>query len=138
MLFTDDANHDFEFAVFIHDEIVKASGGLGGVHDENLLRSALVRPLQTAHGTEQFTTVFQKAAALLYSIANNHGFNDGNKRTAMALAGYLLATYGYIVNFTNDEYEEVMLWVVKTKPRVKEIADWLEGHCADTSKESKT
>lgn len=56
------------------------------------------------------------------------GFRDGNKRTAMALASYYLAEYEIEVAFTNQEYEEVMLWVVNEKPGVKKIAKWLEEH----------
>jgi len=56
-----------------------------------------------------------KAAALLESIARNHGFRDGNKRTAMAAAVLYLSQNSIEVAFTNQEYEEIMLHVVNDK-----------------------
>jgi death on curing protein len=81
-----DSEQDFRTISYLHNEIIEASGGAKGVHSEHLLKSALARPLQTAFGEEVYKDSFTKATALLDSIANNHGFRDGNKRTAMAAA----------------------------------------------------
>ena len=54
-----------------------------GFHNEGLVKSALARPNHTVMGNDAYTDVFSKAAALLDAIARNHGFRDGNKRTAM-------------------------------------------------------
>ena len=69
-----------------------------------------------------------KAAVLLDSIANNHGFRDGNKRTAMAAAVLYLHNNDIEIQFTNEEYEEIMLHVVNDKPSIKEIKTWLMQH----------
>lgn len=80
---------------------------------EHLLRSALASPLQTAFGEEIYKDSFAKAAALLDSIANNHGFRDGNKRTAMAAANlFLYLRENITIQFSNQEYEEFMIYVV--------------------------
>ncbi|MFF5491992.1 type II toxin-antitoxin system death-on-curing family toxin [Streptomyces aquilus] len=52
------------------------------VRDAGLLESAVHRPSASMFGQEAYTDVFDKAAALLQSLAINHPFIDGNKRTA--------------------------------------------------------
>ncbi|MER6137482.1 type II toxin-antitoxin system death-on-curing family toxin [Streptomyces sp. NPDC001815] len=52
------------------------------VRDVGLLESAVHRPSASMFGQEAYTDLFDKAAALLQSLAVNHPFVDGNKRTA--------------------------------------------------------
>lgn len=118
----------YEDLIYLHDQILLASGGLQGVRNENSLHSALARPYQTAFGKETYPDLFEKAAAILDSIANNHGFNDGNKRTAMAAAAYLLYVHDIILKMSNSEYESFMLHVVNDKPSIAEIKTWLINH----------
>lgn len=127
-MFHDDPEEDLRILCYIHDQIIDASGGLKGFHDEGLLRSALARPNQSAFGSDAYSDLFMKAAALLDSIANNHGFRDGNKRTAMAAAVLYLALHHIDVQFTNEEYEQEMLHVVIDKPAVAAIKAWLMSH----------
>lgn len=123
---------DLEVICNLHDEIIEASGGVKGIHSEHLLKSALARPLQTAFGDEIYKDLLSKAAALLDSIANNHGFRDGNKRTAMAAANLFLYLRGVInIQFSNQEYEGFMVYVVNNKPSVNEIAEWLKAHIVE-------
>jgi len=92
------------------------------------VESALARPNQSVGGKDAYPDIFMKAAALLDSIANNHGFRDGNKRTAMAAAVLYLHGNNIEVRFANEEYEEVMLHVVNNKPSILEIKEWLMRH----------
>jgi death on curing protein len=46
------------------------------------LGSALAQPQRTFNGQDLYPTIERKAAALLYSLCQNHPFIDGNKRTA--------------------------------------------------------
>ncbi|HJP81376.1 MAG TPA: type II toxin-antitoxin system death-on-curing family toxin [Candidatus Saccharimonadales bacterium] len=124
--------YDYDILLILHDHIIEASGGAKGIHSEHLLRSALSRPLQTAFGEEIHSDSFMQAAALLDAIANNHGFRDGNKRTAMAAATLSLFTREKMkLSSTNQEYEDFMLHVVRDKPPMREISDWLERHCSN-------
>ncbi|MFB6501837.1 MULTISPECIES: type II toxin-antitoxin system death-on-curing family toxin [unclassified Streptomyces] len=52
------------------------------VRDLGLLSSAVHRPQSAMFGVEAYTDLFQKAAALLQSLAVNHPLVDGNKRMA--------------------------------------------------------
>lgn len=44
--------------------------------------SAVHQPVQTVNGEDAYQRLFLKTAALGYSLAKNHPFVDGNKRTA--------------------------------------------------------
>ena len=64
--------------------------GEGLVHDSGLIESACARPGASAFGEDAYPSIWEKAAALLQSLACNHGFVDGNKRTAwVAMATFL-------------------------------------------------
>jgi death-on-curing protein len=129
-VFGDSLEQDLELITLIHDQIIDESGGSKGFHDVKLIESALARPAQSAFGEDAYTSLFEKAAALLDSIANNHGFRDGNKRTAMAAAIYYLSLFEIAIDITNEEYELFMLRVVNDKPAIVEISSWLERHSA--------
>lgn len=127
-MFDDDPEWDLVILTYIHDHIIDASGGSKGYHDERLVRSAIARPMHSVMGEDAYPDVLTKAAALLDAIARNHGFRDGNKRTAMAAAVLYLEQNDVKVVFTNQEYEDIMLHVVNDKPSIKEIKGWLERH----------
>jgi death-on-curing protein len=127
-MFDDDPEWDLAILSYIHDHIIDASGGSKGFHDEGLIKSALARPLHSVMGEDAYTDVFSRAAALLDAIARNHGFRDGNKRTAMAASTLYLEQNDIKIAFTNQEYEDVMLHVVNDKPSIDEIKGWLERH----------
>lgn len=63
-----------------------ALGAVPAVADYGLLDSAVARPAATAFGLDAYPDLLIKAAALLQSLARNHAFVDGNKRTAWASA----------------------------------------------------
>jgi death-on-curing protein len=111
----------------IHDRIVEQIGGSLGVRDENLLHSLAERPKASFGGTEQFPTLFLKAATYLEAIATYHVFVDGNKRTAIAATGVFLRANGYeIVSLSTEEAEEFILEAAQRQKTLEEIATWLE------------
>jgi len=68
----------------IHDEALRKWGGMHGIRDRMLLDSAVNRPKQGGFGMGDFyATLFDKAAALLYSLLQNQPFLEGNTRTAV-------------------------------------------------------
>ena len=132
-MFNDDPEWDLAILSYIHDHIIDASGGSKGFHNEGLVKSALARPMHSIMGEDAYGDVFSRAAALLDAIARNHGFRDGNKRTAMAAAVLYLEQNNSKVVFTNQEYEDIMLHVVNDHPSIEEIKEWLERHIARPS-----
>jgi len=73
-------------------------GGLQGVPNPHLIESALARPY-----TGYYPRIWQKAAALVESMARNHGFADGNKRTTLILLHTLLQRSGYTLEAVGCE-----------------------------------
>src|SRR4051812_42405268 len=74
-----------------------------GLRDRPLLESAAARPNQLVGGKPAYTTNFDQAAALFHSLANNHAFHNGNKRTALVAAQVLLADDGYWLDHPSDQ-----------------------------------
>jgi death-on-curing protein len=74
-------------------------GGRDGVLNLSLVESAIARPYSGYH-----PRIWQKAAALVESMAGNHGFVDGNKRTTLILLYTLLSKSGYelVLPFGNE------------------------------------
>lgn len=78
----------------IHEKEIIAAGGLAGIRDKDLLESAVAAP-QATFNSEYLMNIFEMAATYLNSIALNHPFLDGNKRTALASSLTFLFINGY-------------------------------------------
>jgi len=81
----------------IHDRQLAEHGGLPGLRDAGMVESALARPQNLAASGQP--DVADLAAAYLYGLARNHGFSDGNKRTAWVAARLFLADNGGRLRF---------------------------------------
>jgi death-on-curing protein len=105
----------------IHADQIERYGGAAGVRDLGLLEAALFRP-QTGY----YAGLIEEAAALWESLAQNHPFIDGNKRTAFAAAYTFLhingarmttgpdETYAFIAGLyaANDfEFRRLSVWL---------------------------
>jgi len=78
-----------EVVVSVHRMLIAEHGGSPGIRDRGLLESALARPRQL-YSYKSDSTIFEFAAAYAFGLAKNHPFVDGNKRTALAIAGIFL------------------------------------------------
>ena len=68
----------------LHTHIITQTGGIQGVRDAGALESAIAQPRITFDGQDLYPTLIEKAAALGFSLINNHPFLDGNKRVGHA------------------------------------------------------
>ena len=84
----------------IHDR----HAGHSGVRDLGTIAAAVARPQASAFGEDAYPTIWEKAAALLHSLACNHGWVDGNKRTAWMATVTFLALNGHPLDPRFDEY----------------------------------
>jgi death on curing protein len=118
----------YENVLRIHELALKLGGGLAGILHEDRIHAAIARP-QSYIQYDDNCDIHLICAILLHALATGHGFTEGNKRTALLT---MLVTYNvnnvplqfsYIMN---DEYKDLVLWVVKDKPDVKEIAPKLK------------
>lgn len=67
------------------------------VRDAGLLDAALARPQASVFGADAYADIWEKAAALLHSVACNHALIDGNKRSALLAALTMLDVNGVSV-----------------------------------------
>ena len=114
--------------LFIHARLIDTTGGEHGLRDLGLLESAASCSQATFDGKELYPDLFQKAAALTESLAQNHPFVDGNKRTAIMVASLFLHQNGRRLQTTNEELERFMLLVVNERPSLDDIAAWFLKH----------
>lgn len=82
---------DFDYAVKEHDYIIKHSGGLTGSKD----LAQLLATLDFVQDDNYYPELEDKVSYLFYSINKNHAFNDGNKRSSIALSAYFLEINGF-------------------------------------------
>ena len=117
-----------EQVLFIHYRLVSETGGEHAVRDIGLLESAIARPKATFDGQELYTNIFDKAAALMESLVNNHPFIDGNKRTGIACTVLFLRQNGIPFSAKNSDLERFTLRVRSSKIKPSEIVKWLKNH----------
>jgi death on curing protein len=99
--------------------------GAGPVRDLGLLDSACARPRSTAFGVDAYPTVEGKAAALLHSLARNHGLVDGNKRLAWLAALVFLDINGHTVEMDDEAAFQSVMAVAEGTIEVDDIAQRL-------------
>jgi death-on-curing protein len=117
----------------IHDEQLAEHGGMTGVRDMGLLQSALDRPQNlAAYGAPD---VADLAAAYAFGISRNHGFLDGNKRTAFVVAYVFLLDHGYDLIASDQEAVITMLAVSAGEMPEEELAVWFRGYIRPVEKE---
>ncbi|WP_369144495.1 type II toxin-antitoxin system death-on-curing family toxin [Streptomyces sp. R44] len=96
------------------------------VRDAGLLESAVHRPSAAMFGEEAYPDLLDKAAALLQSLAINHPFLDGNKRTAWLSCVTFLAMNGVQLRPDIDAAERLVIAVATGEAdEVKVIAQGL-------------
>ncbi|MEU0619905.1 Fic family protein [Streptomyces rubiginosohelvolus] len=101
--------------------------GAAEVRDYGLLESALARPQASVFGQDAYPDVWQKAAALMESLARNHGLVDGNKRIAWYATWVFLHLNGHPLDpdFDVDEAERFVLAACQGALDMPKIAEQL-------------
>ncbi len=110
----------------IHFEQILQHGGARGVRDRGLIESALARP----RNKWQYdgADVFALAAAYGFGIAKNHGFEDGNKRTAFVALYTFLGLNGYDLDASETEVVHVMTAVADGTLHEEGLTGWIRAH----------
>ncbi len=111
-----------------YQRIMQQTGGLVAIRDFGALESALAQPYMTFGGNELYPSLAEKAAALGFSLIQNHPFADGNKRTGHAAMAMILAINGYKIDATIDEQTEIILSVASSKMSRDEFTRWLASN----------
>lgn len=121
---------DLEELLLLHFKIIEDFGGSHGVRDEGRLEAAIAGPKQEVFGDELYPTIYEKAAVYLRGVIADHLFVDGNKRTAITLAGIFLSRQGRAMTAKPKELEDFAVRVAVDHLDIAVIAQWLEAHSA--------
>jgi len=111
--------------LFIHSRLIDETGGSHGVRDLGLLESAVAHPHATFGGKELYPDLFVKAAALMFSLVNNHPFVDGNKCTGVTATGLFLRLNGRKLIAPSEALEDFTLRVATKEIELSDLAIWL-------------
>lgn len=109
----------------LHHRLMQESGGPAGVRDLGLLESAVAQPLGSFGGQELYPSLIEKAAALAYSLIQNHPFVDGNKRVAHASMEVFLVLNGHEMDSSVEEQEAFWLALAAGETSREELVAWL-------------
>lgn len=89
---------NIEHTIRTHDYIIEKSGGKNGVFDTGKIESVL----EHIQNDLYYPELEDKITHLVYSVNKLHAFNDGNKRTSIALGAYFLEING--IDYCIDKF----------------------------------
>src|ERR1700690_1081089 len=108
----------------MHADHIHRYGGAHGIRGQGLLEAALYRP-QTGY----YKDLIEEAAALWESLAQNHAFLDGNKRTAFAATYTFLAINGTRLTANAQETYAFVAALYEAKQfSFDKLVPWLRNH----------
>ena len=106
---------DVFHAMNLHDWIIQETGGLPGIYPDG--KGKLESVLEHIQNDVYYPTFEEKLVHLIYSINKLHIFLDGNKRSSLVLANYLLELngYDYSIKKFSIEMENIVVWLAESK-----------------------
>jgi death-on-curing protein len=113
--------------IYINGTLLNKPDILAGtrqIREVQLLEAAVARPSASAFGQDAYPTLSEKVAALMHSVARNHPFADGNKRTATVGAIFMFLVNGQRVVWKQEEALTVILRIAEGTCDIEEIARW--------------
>ena len=114
-----------EDVMLMHGILIHQLGGHAGLRDEGALEAALHRP-QSGY----YPDLVSQAAALFESLAINHPFVDGNKRTAFAVMDTFLRSNNMRINAKpKDIYKKIIQMFEEKELRHEVVDTWLRSIC---------
>ena len=116
----------------IHAQQIERYGGAHGVRDKGVVLSSLARPInRRAYDPDaDFADI---AAAYLTGFARAQGFNDGNKRTALASTLVFVAINGLSVHVPPAELYDLTMSAAIGKADDILVAAYLRDHLVPAS-----
>lgn len=113
-----------DYAFNVHEIVLETTGGKPGVINENLIASVI----EFIQNDDYYPNYIDKLVHLVYGIAKNHAFEDGNKRTALALGIYFLELncYSYCVDRFVIQMENIIIWVIENKISKEFLSELME------------
>ena len=117
-----------EIVIYINSRVVTKTGEPFLLRDRGLLESALAKP-QNEFSSRNVEDVASLATTLLFGIARNHPFVQGNKRTGFLSAVDFLEINGYMIDVGDDEFllGRLVVEVLEQKLNEEHFADILRS-----------
>jgi death-on-curing protein len=112
----------------LQEDQVLRYGGSGGVRDLGLLQSAMGTVMATFDGAFLHQSLFEMAAAYLFSIGSNRPFIDGSKRTAVAASLTFLEMNGIEIDARESDFYHLVMGVAEGKVTRSAVAVFFEKH----------
>ncbi len=110
----------------IHEQQISEHGGLLGIRDLGAIESALGRPKNLLlHNNPD---IFDLAAAYGFGLSQNHGFIDGNKRTAYVVTRLFLILNGQDIRASAMEKVTTFVELGRGEIGQTALASWLRSH----------
>ncbi len=109
----------------IRARLAAETGDAFDILNLNGLKSALAAPRQSMFGEDLFPTVWDKAAALLFLLIQNHPFYDGNKRIALWAVDEFLRRNGWMLSAAPREKARFTTAVAASQADIATAAQWL-------------
>jgi death-on-curing protein len=119
---------DVEDVIIFHSKVIKKTGGSDGIRDIGLIESAVKRPFATFDGKWLNPDDIDKISCLVFSLINNHGFVDGNKRIGMAVMLLLSKLNEIKLVYDQKEIIELGVNIASGKNKEEEIKNWINRH----------
>jgi len=115
---------EFETIEVLHDMSLAAHGGAAGIRDQELLESALQRPINRYfyEGVDDLPVLAATHAA---AISGNHPFVDGNKRAAFHAMALFLRINGVKLVAEQGEAAAIIYALAAGELDVERLAEWL-------------
>lgn len=115
----------------LHEDQLAHYGGRRGLRSLPLLESAIAMPQATFDGVLLHATLFERAAAYLFHLVQNHPFVDGNKRTGLMVSLVFLGLNGTDVAADTDELYELVIGVARGEVSKAEVALFLKRNARE-------
>ena len=109
----------------LHRRLIQQSGGMSGLRDLGLLEASLAQPRQSFAGVDLYPGLTAKAAALGFSLIQNHPFVDGNKRIGHAAMETTLVLNGFELSATVDAAEAAVIAVASGRLNREAFTCWV-------------
>ena len=104
--------------------LIELFGGIHGVRDKGAVEAAVFRP-QTGY----YNSIEEEAAALMESLANNHGFLDGNKRIAFTATDVFLRRNGLYIEVEGSSAHAFIVGSMERQEfHIAQILAWIRQH----------
>jgi len=118
----------------LHRRVVAETGGATALRDLGALESATAQPRASFGGNDLYPSLEEKAAALAFSLIQNHPLVDGNKRAGHAALETFLVLNGKELDADADESERIVLAVASGTCGRDGFLEWIRSHMVSLKK----